>query len=344
VVPRRDGAAQLSRYEYVQENSELRTHIARFLGQRATPVVDDAVAVLPFAGLVTAQADSHRVVAERTLQLLAFAARDGGVEAHRELLAELCQAAENARLGIAQLFRIVYVVERAALDELALDESFGATSEPWSVLDHIVRRSSFDLLAGCAERIETGQCDRALVDPLTTVHTKAVLVAALDKEIQRAERFGHPFALMVIDVDRLAEINDAQGYGLGDRVLERLGILMRKYFREQDWVARFGDDTFAVLMPETQPAHAELLAERLRTTVQARMALPDHRSDKQLPVTVSVAVVIAESVDSHLRAEDLFEEAREAMARAKTAGRNRVEKAHLATWRPVGPPRDNQLG
>ena len=187
----------------------------------------------------------------------------------------------------------------------------------------------------CAERIETGQCDRALVDPLTTVHTKAVLVAALDKEIQRAERFGHPFALMLIEVDRLSEINEAQGYGLGDRVLERLGILMRKYFREQDWVARFGDDTFAVLMPETQPADAELLAERLRTTVEARMALPDHRSDKQLPVTVSVALVIAESIDSHLRAEHLFDQARAAMQRAKAAGRNRVEKTHVAA-RPPG--------
>ena len=321
----------------LQENSELRAHIARVLGQRAAPVVNDAVAVLPFAGVVTVQADSHRVVAERTLQLLAFAARDGDIGPHHELLGELCQAAENARLGIAQLFRIVYVVERAALDELALDESFGATSEPWSVLAHIVRRSSFDLLAGCAERIETGQCDRALVDPLTTVHTKAVLVAALDKEIQRAERFGHPFALMVIAVDRLSEINEAQGYGLGDRVLERLGFLMRKYFREQDWVARFGDDTFAVLMPETQPADAELLAERLRTTVEARMALPDHRSDKQLPVTVSVAVVSAESVDSHLRAEDLFDQARAAMQRAKAAGRNRVEKSHIA--RRLGTPK-----
>ena len=317
--------------EYVDDHTELRAHIARVLGQRGPSVVNEAVAVFPFAGLEAVHADSHRALAARIVQLLAFAARDGAVDAHRQLLGELVQAAENARLGIAQLFSTVYVVERAALDELASDESFATISEPWNLLAQIVRRSSFDLLAGCAELIGTRQCDKALVDPLTTVHTKAVFVAALDKEIQRSERFGHPFALMVIDVDRLAAINEAHGYGLGDRVLERLGILMRKYFREQDWVARFGDDTFVVLMPETQPAHAELLAERLRTTVEARMALPDHRSAKQLPVTVSVAVVIAESVDSqHLRAEDFFDEARAAMQRAKAAGRNRVETAQIA--------------
>ena len=162
----------------MEENSEFRAHIAGVLGRQAVSVVSDAVAVLPYAGVSPVHADSPRVLAERTLQLLAFAARDGDIGAHRELVDELCQAAENARLGIAQLFRVVYVVERAALVELALDESFGAASEPWSVLVHIVRRSAFDLLAGCAERIETRQCDRALVDPLTTVFTKPLLVAA----------------------------------------------------------------------------------------------------------------------------------------------------------------------
>ena len=319
--------------EYVEDYTELRAHIARVLGRRGASIVDEAVAVFPFARLGAVHPDSHRALAERILQLLAFAAREGGVEAHQELLGELCQAAENARLGIAELFSIVYLVERAVLDELALDESFGATSEPWTVLAQIVRRSSFDLLAGCAERVETRQYDRALVDPLTTVHTKAVFVAALDKEIQRSERFGHPFALVLIDVDRLAVINAEQGYGSGDRVLERLGILMRKYFREQDWVARVAGDTFAVLMPETQPAHADLVAERLRTTVEARMALHDYRNDQQVPVTVSVAVVIAASVAAHRRAEDLLDEARVTMERAKAAGGNRVETAQIARGR-----------
>ena len=326
--------------KYVEDYTELRAHIARLLGQRSVSIVHDAVAVLPFAGLEAAHADAHRALAEGVLQLLAFAARDGGVHAHRELLGELCQAAENARLGIAQLFRIVYVVERGALDELASDESFGATSEPWMVVAQIVRRSSFDLLAGAAERTEARQCDRALIDPLTTVYTKAVLVAALDKEIQRSERFGHPLALMLIDVDRLAAINRDQGYGSGDRVLERLGILLRKYFREQDWVARLADDTFAVLMPETQPAHAELLAERLRATVEARMALHDHRNEQQVPVTVSVAVAIAASVDAHLRAEDLVDEARLAMQRAKAAGGNRIETVPIAARRMGTPKRE----
>jgi diguanylate cyclase (GGDEF)-like protein len=243
-------------------------------------------------------------------------------------------------VAVRQLFGLVYVVERAALDELALDESFGATSEPWPALAQTVRRSSFSVLSAYADRLNRDPGRDALTDALTTLHTKSVLIAATDKEIQRAERTKHPFALILIDVDRLSDINAKHGYGSGDRVLERLGILIRNYFREQDWVGRFSGDAFAVLLPETHHEPAEQLAERVRTTVEGRMALHDYRSQEELPVTVSVGVVFAESVDRSIRAEQMFEEAQQAVYRAKLAGRNRVEKVEISVARPVAPPRD----
>jgi diguanylate cyclase (GGDEF)-like protein len=128
-------------------------------------------------------------------------------------------------------------------------------------------------------------------------------------------------------------------------VLERVGILMRKYFREQDWVGRYSGDGFAVLLPETQREHAVLLAERLRTTVEDRMALHDYRSEQAVPVTASVGVVFVESVDRSFRADQLFEEGRQAVRRAKLAGRNRVEIVAIVGQRPAAPPRDtNPLG
>jgi diguanylate cyclase (GGDEF)-like protein len=329
--------------DYVQERADLRTLIARALDQHSAPIVNDAVAVFPFSGLQGVAADSNNRLAELILQLLAASARDGELDARGELLGDMCQSAAEKGLGIRQLFGLVYLVERAALDELALDESLGATSEPWPALAQLVRRASIDLLSAAAEWLNAGPGQRALVDPLTTLHTRAVLVTALEKEIQRAERFGHPFALILLDVDRLSEINESHGYGSGDRVLERLGILMRKYFREQDWVARYSGDAFAVLLPETQREHAELLAERVRTTVAERIALHDYRSEQQLPVTVSVAVVFAESVDPKMRAERVLDEAREAVLRAKLAGRNRVQKAEISVSKPIAPPRDKNL-
>ena len=97
----------------------------------------------------------------------------------------------------------------------------------------------------------------AIEDALTTLHTRPVLEAVLPKECCRAERFEHWLSMMLIDVDNLAEINQVHGYGVGDRILERMGILLRAYFRQHDWVARYGEDTIAVLLPETDPRRCD---------------------------------------------------------------------------------------
>ena len=59
---------------------------------------------------------------------------------------------------------------------------------------------------------------------------------------------GYAVSLILFDVDRLSEINQQHGYGVGDKVLERLGILIRQYFRQHDWVARHSEDSIAVLL------------------------------------------------------------------------------------------------
>jgi diguanylate cyclase (GGDEF)-like protein len=325
----------------VEERDELRHHIARVLDQRAASIASDTVGLVPYAGLDPADEASGRLV-ELVNQVLIVAIREGEVDARSGYVADLRRLAREKDLPVRQLFGLVYLLERAALDELALDESFGATSEPWPSIAQIVRRSSFEVLAGFAERLGQEAGDEALIDPLTTLHTRAVLLAALEKELQRSERFGHPFALIVFDVDHLADINATHGYGFGDRVIERIGIVIRNYFREQDWVSRSSGDTFGVLLPETQREHAEQLAEQMRATVQERMSLRDYRSDEQVLVTVSVAVVIADAVDASVRADHVMKEAEQAVHRAKHAGRNRVERVEINVKATAPPPRDSQ--
>ena len=74
---------------------------------------------------------------------------------------------------------------------------------------------------------------------------------ALAQEIERALRHQHALALLLFDIDDLSQINREHGWGVGDRLLERTGILARQFFRTHDWVARYGDDSIAVLLPET---------------------------------------------------------------------------------------------
>jgi diguanylate cyclase (GGDEF)-like protein len=319
---------------HVESIPQPREQLARILEQRIDVVIADALGVFPFAGIETLDTDRGAELGALLLQLLVSATRDGELDSRGGRVADLQRLATENAMSIGQLFSFAYLIERAALDELALDDSFGSTAEPWPAVAQMVRRASFDVLAALAERINREPGARALTDPLTTLHTRGVLLAALDKEIQRSERFGHPFALIVLDVDHLTDINHLHGYGFGDRLLERIGILITNYFREQDWVSRHDEDGFAVLLPETQRADAEMLAERLRLTVQERLALRDHVTEQQVDVTVSVAVLVAESVDATVRANDLLLDADQAVRRAKEGGRNRVEFVEVNVTKP----------
>jgi diguanylate cyclase (GGDEF)-like protein/excisionase family DNA binding protein len=170
----------------------------------------------------------------------------------------------------------------------------------------------------------------AIQDALTTLHTRPVLDAVLPKECCRAERFEHWVSMMLIDVDNLSAINKAHGYGVGDRILERMGILLRAYFREHDWVTRYAEDTIAVLLPETTPADAMTLAERTRTMVEERLTFRDYRTEQRITVTVSVAVTSARALEGEPIDHARFSaEAEAALERAKVGGRNRVEHVEL---------------
>jgi diguanylate cyclase (GGDEF)-like protein len=149
----------------------------------------------------------------------------------------------------------------------------------------------------------------------------------LAKETERAGRFGTSLSLILFDVDHLSTINKEHGYGVGDKVLERLGILIRQYFRQHDWVARHSEDSIAVLLTRTDAENAAELAERVRSTVEERLEFTDHRTDRPVPVTLSAAVInVQVAVGDVLDPQRLMSEAEAAVERAKQNGRNRVER------------------
>ena len=104
-------------------------------------------------------------------------------------------------------------------------------------------------------------------------------------------------------------------------MLERLGIVIRQYFRQHDWVARHFEDAIVVLLTHTDPDRAAELAERVRTTVSDRLGFTDHRTDRQVEVTVSGAVINT-GAGHAIDADHLIARAEEALGRAKAKGRN----------------------
>lgn len=312
------------------DHPAVRTRIVSILDLRKASLASDAASVSPFAAGDEAAGEAREHLVERTLAVLRTSLRDGDLDRRGPEVTELATSCATRQLAPRQLAALIHLVERTLLDELALDEEVGATSDAWPVVVRLVHTSAYDALAVTSEHaLEVS--GRVVEDARTTLHSRAVLELAIEKELRRAERFGHPLAFLLLDVDRLSELNVAHGYGFGDRVLERIGIVMRTYFREHDWVARHGEDSFAVLLPETPIAHAEPLAEQVRRMVEERLALQDHRTGAPVPITVSVAVLVADThaVSGCVRSAHVLAQAEQALMRAKVGGRNRVERIEM---------------
>jgi diguanylate cyclase (GGDEF)-like protein/excisionase family DNA binding protein len=268
----------------------------------------------------------------RVLELLAVAIADGGVVETPRLLEVAAFEETGARLP--DLFAAVRLAERATLQELSSDGQVGAPTEHWPAVTELVRKASFDLLAAVCTR-RAMDASRGVIDPITTLTSRAVFDMAVAKELQRTIRYRHPLALILFDVDNLAAINDRHGYGVGDLVLERLGVFMRQFFRQPDWVGRYGGDSMAVLLPETTSRDAQTLAEGARRAVEERLVFPD-KQERPVGVTVSAAVVAVtlrgrsgegrEAIDT----VRVMTEAEAGVKRAHARGGNTIERIEVA--------------
>ncbi len=109
------------------------------------------------------------------------------------------------------------------------------------------------------------------IDPLTGLFNRGFFFAALEREIARSARSGRGFCLLMMDLDELKTINDRLGHFHGDRVLRAVGDVVNESGRRIDTTARYGGDEFVVLLPETDPTGAFVLAEKIR------LGRPGHR-------------------------------------------------------------------
>jgi len=157
------------------------------------------------------------------------------------------------------------------------------------------------------------------VDPLTGLFNRSFFFAAIEREIARCARSGRGFCLLMMDLDELKAVNDRLGHFYGDRVLRGVGEVVSAGVRRIDTAARYGGDEFVVLLPETDPTGAFVLAEKIRIGVQ-EMAV-------DLPPTgprPSLSVGVVAFPDDGRTADELMISADGAMYASKRAGKNRV--------------------
>jgi diguanylate cyclase (GGDEF)-like protein len=158
----------------------------------------------------------------------------------------------------------------------------------------------------------------ATVDALTGVANRRHGEALLEQEMRRARRYSMPLALLAFDIDRFQEVNDHYGLPVGDMALRTVAASAQALLRSSDVLIRSGGEEFQVIVPHTSALDGLKLAEKLRQQI-AQTAIPgcDH-------VTVSFGVAQLEGTES---GDALARRAHGALARAKRAGRNRVELA-----------------
>ena len=179
------------------------------------------------------------------------------------------------------------------------------------------------LAAVCATALQNSeQVERlraeVFVDAITGCYNRRAFDEHLKVELVRAQRYGRPLCLLLLDLDDFKPVNDALGHPAGDYVLQRIGETLRSNFRTTDRVCRYGGDEFAVIFPETHKADVVRLAERLRRQI-ARLF-----PDTIIPRSISASIGIASFPNDATTPADLLRFADSAMYGAKSSGRNQI--------------------
>ena len=162
------------------------------------------------------------------------------------------------------------------------------------------------------------------IDPLTSLFNRGFFFAALEREIARSARSSRGFCLLMMDLDELKAINDRYGHFHGDRVLRGVGDVVHAGVRRIDTAARYGGDEFVVLLPETDPTGAYVVAEKIRQGVEA---MPVDLPDPMVVPSLSIGVV--SYPDDGSTADELMISADQAMYASKRSGKNRVTGVQL---------------
>ena len=159
----------------------------------------------------------------------------------------------------------------------------------------------------------------AITDGLTKLYNSRSFYTQLELEVDRFNRYKHPLALLLLDIDNFKEYNDSYGHLEGDKVLVRFSQIIKTCLRANDSAYRYGGEEFTVILPETNGDEAKTVAQRIRASLEAEKYKPV--PGKVARITISIGVTQCypkEELSTFIRRAD------KAMYLSKENGRNRV--------------------
>lgn len=159
----------------------------------------------------------------------------------------------------------------------------------------------------------------AVTDPLTGLYNRRLFSETIEKELNRARRYGQPFGLVVLDLHRFKEVNDRHGHPRGDEVLRAAANTLTKALRTSDSAFRIGGDEFALLLPQTDQAQALALSRRVESVFAESI------SSFQLTVSVSMDHGVATFPQDGDQADQLVRIADERLYHLKHANHRKAD-------------------
>jgi diguanylate cyclase (GGDEF)-like protein len=157
-------------------------------------------------------------------------------------------------------------------------------------------------------------------DPLTGLHNRRQFNDMLNYELSRSERHQHNFSVLMLDLDDFKDINDSYGHPTGDTALCAIATVLLEHTRKGDLCARIGGDEFAIILTETGPEGARIVAENVRLTLRelAMTSAQGNRFHLTVSIGISSYPVDGQTIDTLLESVDA------AMYKAKDMGKDTI--------------------
>lgn len=206
--------------------------------------------------------------------------------------------------------------------EIKSNDEVGELAQAFNHMSEELARSHAELKTSNQKIAEQAEVLRelSLRDALTHLHNRRHFDEQAGKLFIHAQRSARPLTIMMGDIDHFKQINDKFSHAIGDKVLRKVGEILRAQTRSSDLVARYGGEEFVIAFVDTPLEQAHQLCDKLRTQIAEQDWSDIH---PQLNVTMSIGVAQLER-DQHL--DQVLKTADEQLYRAKSAGRNQVCK------------------